>query len=261
MSYTVITGASKGIGKAFAYELAQKKQSLLLIARSQEELTTLAEELTKAYAIPIHTLALDLSTIDAAQRVKDFILQEKLSIDTLINNAGYAVWGNFESNNLEEQNRMLSLNMQTVVNLTYLLLPLLRQEKQAYILNISSTSAYQSLPTLALYAASKSFVLSFSRALNFELLQSNVSVTCVSPGPVNTNFVNRAGMQAIAETAEKFGISPAELAQKALKAMYRKKVEYVPGFSNKLGVLFAVIFPKRWVEYAVSSIYKNKKTA
>ncbi len=257
MSYALITGASKGIGKAFAYELAQKKQDLLLIARSEEELTTLAKELIQSYSVSVITLALDLSTANASQHVANYIQEQKLGIHTLINNAGYAVWGNFESNNLEEQNKMLYLNMQTVVNLTFLLLPLLKKEKQAYILNIASTAAYQAVPTLALYGASKSFVLSFSRALNFELRHSNVSVTCVSPGPVNTNFVNRAGMQAIAQTAEKFGISPEELAKKALHALYNKKTEYVPGLSNKLGVFFAAIFPKRLVEQIVSSIYNK----
>ncbi|MBC7485404.1 MAG: SDR family oxidoreductase [Cytophagaceae bacterium] len=257
MSYIVITGGSKGIGKAFAYELAAKKNNLFLIARSENELNILADELKNQYGIEVITLALDLSTADSAQCIADYITERKLAIDTLINNAGYAVWGNFESNSMEEQNRMLWLHIQTVTNLTYLLLPILRKEKQAYILNIASTAAYQAVPTLALYAASKSFVLSFSRALCFELRHSNVSVTCVSPGPVNTNFVNRAGMHAIAETAEKFGISPTELAQKALKALYNRKTEYVPGISNKLGVLFATLFPKKLVETVVSTFYKH----
>lgn len=257
MSYIVITGGSKGIGKAFAYELAAKKNNLFLIARSENELNELANELKSQYGIEVLTLAMDLSTADSAQRIADYIAEKKIAIHTLINNAGYAVWGNFESNNLEEQNRMLWLHIQTLTNLTYLLLPFLKKEKQAYILNIASTAAYQAVPTLALYAASKSFVLSFSRALRFELRHSNVSVTCVSPGPVNTNFVNRAGMHAIAETAEKFGISPAELAQKALKALYHRKTEYVPGFSNKLGVLFATLFPKKLVEKVVSTFYKH----
>jgi len=257
MSYIVITGGSKGIGKAFAYELAAKKNNLFLIARSENELNVLADELKSLYGIEVITLALDLSKADSAQRIADYITERRLAIHTLINNAGYAVWGNFESNSLEEQNRMLWLHIQTVTNLTYLLLPVLKKEKQAYILNIASTAAYQAVPTLALYAASKSFVLSFSRALRFELRHSNVSVTCVSPGPVNTNFVNRAGMHAIAETAEKFGISPRELAQKALKALYHRKTEYVPGFSNALGVLFATFFPKKLMETVVATFYKH----
>ncbi|MDB5256488.1 MAG: short-chain dehydrogenase/reductase [Chitinophagaceae bacterium] len=257
MSYILITGASKGIGKALAHELAQKKQNLFLVARSENELKALAEELKSRHPIDVIILSLDLSAADSAQHIADYIAERKLSIHTLINNAGYAVWGNFESNSLEEQNRMLWLHIQTVVNLTYLLLPFLKKEKQAYILNIGSTAAYQAVPTLALYAASKSFIVSFSRALHFELRHSNVSVTCVSPGPVNTNFVNRAGMQAIAETAEKFGISPTLLAQKALQAMYAHKTEYVPGFSNKLGVFFATHFPKKLVEKVVATFYKH----
>ncbi len=258
MSYTVITGASKGIGHALALELAQRKHNLILVARSKTELNELADTLKTKYAIDAIPLAVDLSSAEGPRTIYDYIESNWLTIDTLINNAGYAVWGNFESNDLAEQNKMLQLNMQTVVNLTHLLLPVLRREKQAYILNIGSTSAYQALPTLALYAASKAFVVAFSRALNFELRHSNISVTCVSPGPVNTNFVNRAGMQAIAETAEKFGMRADVLATKALRAMYRKRVEYVPGFSNKLGVFFAYYLPKRWVEFAASTLYTKK---
>ncbi|MDB5273579.1 MAG: short-chain dehydrogenase [Chitinophagaceae bacterium] len=257
MSYILITGASKGIGKALAYELAQNKQNLFILARSEKELTELADELVATYGIQVKSMALDLSESNAAQRVVTYITENDLSIHALINNAGYAVWGNFESNSLEEQLKMLSLHIQTLVSLTYLLLPLLKKQKQSYILNIGSTAAYQAVPTLALYAASKSFVVSFSRALQFELRRSNVSVTCVSPGPVNTNFVNRAGMHAIAETAEKFGISPTALAKKALRAMYHKKTEYVPGFSNVLGVFFATYFPKRLVETVVARLYKQ----
>jgi len=258
MSYTLITGASKGIGQALAVELAQKKKNLILVARSETELEQLATRLQETYSIKAIPLAVDLSSPEGSQTIYNYIERHGLAVDTLINNAGYAVWGNFESNDLSEQNKMLQLNMQTVVNLTHLLLPVLKREQQAYILNIGSTSAYQALPTLALYAASKSFIVAFSRALNFEFRHSNVSVTCVSPGPVNTNFVNRAGMQAIAETAEKFGMNADVLAKKALRAMYKKRVEYVPGFSNQLGVFFAYYLPKRWVEFAASTLYTKK---
>jgi uncharacterized protein len=147
--------------------------------------------------------------------------------------------------------------MLTIVNLTYYFIPILKKQKQSYILNIASIAAYLPVPSLILYAASKSFVLSFSRGLNYELKDSPISVTCISPGPVDTNFVNRAGMQAIANTAAKFEISPERLAKKALKAMYSKKIEYVPGFTNKLGVLLSLFIPKRLIEKVIASAYKK----
>jgi uncharacterized protein len=257
MNYSVITGASKGIGKAIAFELAKSKQNLLLIARSAAELEALCVELHEKFNIEARFLAIDLSAPDAAQKVYQFTIENQLSVDTLINNAGYAVWGHFESNDLEEQNKMLQLNMLTIVNLTYYFIPILKKQKQSYILNIASIAAYLPVPSLILYAASKSFVLSFSRGLNYELKDSPISVTCISPGPVDTNFVNRAGMQAIANTAAKFEISPERLAKKALKAMYSKKIEYVPGFTNKLGVLLSLFIPKRLIEKVIASAYKK----
>lgn len=257
MKYTVITGASKGIGKALAFELAKAQHNLLLIARSAIELEGLCVELHVHFRINAIFFPVDLSEADAPQKVYEFVMTNQLTVDILINNAGYAVWGNFETNNLVEQNKMLQLNINAVVNLTHYFIPLLRKQSKAYILNIASTAAYQAVPTLALYGASKSFVVSFSRALSFELKDSAITVTCVSPGPVSTNFVNRAGMQAIADTAAKFEISPDKLAKKALKAMYSRKVEYIPGFSNKLGVFFATILPKRIIEKIISNIYKK----
>ena len=257
IKYSVITGASKGIGKAMAFELAKSKQNLLLVARSAAELEALAAELHEKFNIDAKFLAIDLATPDAPQKVYQYVIDNQLSVDTLINNAGYAVWGNFENNDPEEQNKMLQLNIITVVNLTYQFIPLLKQQKQSYILNIASIAAYQAVPTLTLYAASKSFVLSFSRGLNYELKDTPISVTCISPGPVDTNFVNRAGMHAIADTAAKFEISPEELAQKALKAMYNKTVEFVPGFTNKFGVILTHIVPKRLIEKVIASVYKK----
>lgn len=240
-----------------AFELAKSKQNLLLIARSAAELEALCTELHEQFNIDAQFLAMDLATPDAAKKVYEHVVSNQLSVDTLINNAGYAVWGNFESNDPEEQNKMLQLNITTVVNLTHYFIPLLKQQTQSYILNIASIAAYQAVPTLTLYAASKSFVLSFSRGLNYELKDTPISVTCISPGPVDTNFVNRAGMHAIADTAAKFEISPESLAKKALIAMYHKKVEYVPGFTNKFGVLLTLFVPKRLIEKVIASVYKK----
>ena len=161
-SYAIVTGASKGIGREISVLLAKRGYKLILIARSTTELEELAAEL------PGEALyfTIDLSEAGAAKKVAEFC--KNLPVSILVNNAGYGLWGNFEENDISQQLNMLQLNINAVIELTYYLLPQLKKQP-SYILNVSSTAAYQAVPTLALYAASKAFVLSFSRALRIEL--------------------------------------------------------------------------------------------
>ncbi|AXB58109.1 SDR family NAD(P)-dependent oxidoreductase [Flavobacterium fluviale] len=254
--YTLITGASKGIGKSIAYELAKQGYPLLLIARSEEELKALSDDLQTEYAISTAILAIDLSINDASQRVSDWIKVNNYPVGILINNAGYGVWGDFSRSSLTDQLGMMQLNMNVVVELSHLLIPILSQEKQAYILNISSTAAYQAVPTLAVYSAAKAFVLSFTRALRFELSQTSISVTCFSPGPVDTGFAARAGLTALNKMAEKFNMQPNEVAKMAVKAMFSKKSEVIPGLTNIISVYANRILPKAFIEKTAAGIYK-----
>ncbi len=258
MAFAVITGASKGIGKEMAIILAKKKHDVLLIARSSKELSELAEKLKKEYSVNALTLPLDLSGSDAAKSVSDNILAQKLDIDILINNAGFGVWGAFDSTKLDEQLNMMQLNMQSLVSLTHKLLPYLKKNKQSYILNVGSTAAYQSMPYLSAYAATKSFVLSFSRGLHEELKDSGVCVTCLSPGPTETSFMERAGMksQKIADAADKFGMSGEAVAQIGIRAMFNKETEAIPGGVNKLTAFFPRFIPKKLIERTVGNLYK-----
>jgi uncharacterized protein len=138
-----------------------------------------------------------------------------------------------------------------------LLLPLLEQQERAYVLNVSSTAAYQAMPTMALYAASKSFVLSFSRALRYELRKTNISVSCLSPGPTATGFVSRAGLEALADLADKFNMSATIVAGVGLKGMFNRKSEIIPGIVNKLSVFGATHLPKSWIERITAGLYKR----
>lgn len=254
--YALITGASKGIGKSIAYELAKQGYPLLLIARSGEELQALSDDLQTEYGISTAILMIDLSINDASQRVSDWIKVNNYPVGILVNNAGYGVWGDFSRSSLTDQLGMMQLNMNVVVELSHLLIPILSQEKQAYILNISSTAAYQAVPTLAVYSAAKAFVLSFTRALRFELAQSSISVTCFSPGPVDTGFAARAGLTALNKMAEKFNMQPEEVAKMAVKAMFNKKSEVIPGLTNIISVYANRILPKAFIEKTAAGIYK-----
>jgi len=257
MEYALITGASKGIGKAIASELASKGFNILLVARSGQLLEQVSAEITSRYRVKADWLALDLSHADAPQNVYDWCRAKGYTVQALVNNAGYGLSGPFEKYSLEEHWNMMQLNMQTLVGLVRLFLPDMRGQKRAYILNIASSAAYQAVPKLSLYAATKAFVLAFSRGMHQELRSTGVSVTCVSPGATDTDFPNRAqlgekGMKA----AEKFNMAPAAVAALAVKGMLARKPEVITGFINKLGAAMAWLLPKSVVEKTAMKIYE-----
>lgn len=255
-NYALITGSSKGIGMAMAKSLAKRKFNLLLVARSEDQLLFLKKELSETYGIRVEIFPLDLSVHGAAQKVGAWCSENSFAVSVLINNAGYGVWGDFENIVLDEQLNMLSLNINTVVELTHYLLPILKQQSHSYILNVASTAAYQALPTFSLYAASKAFILSFSRGLRFELRKQNISVTCLSPGPVDTGFADRAGLSMLNDMAAKFNMTPDVVAEIAIKGMLNKRSEIIPGFTNQVSAFAARILPKSILEYAGANIYK-----
>ncbi|WP_298740492.1 SDR family oxidoreductase [uncultured Chitinophaga sp.] len=257
-SYALITGASRGIGRSLATLLARRKYNLLLVARSSDELATLAATLAAENGIEAHYLALDLSLPGAAQQVYNWCTAQQFSVSLLVNNAGYGVWGYFDELPLNDQSNMLQLNMQLAVELSYYIIPLLKQHPKAYILNVGSTAAYQAVPTMTLYAASKSFMLSFSRGLRYELKRTQISVSCLCPGPVNTHFIERAKMQAIQATAEKFGMTPDLVAAQALKGLFAGKAEIIPGTLNAISALGARLLPKAMIERIAANLYKTK---
>lgn len=255
-NYALITGGSKGIGKAIALQLASKGSNLLLVARNESELQKVADEIKANYQVEVDFFATDLSSPDAVDAVFKWTTDHNYAINILVNNAGFGIFGRFEEVPLVEQLEMLAVNMNALVKLCHLFLPSLKAQPQAYILNISSTAAFQALPTLALYAASKSFVLSFSRAINYELKHTSVSVTCICPGPVETSFADRAGLGALDKMAQRFNMQPNEVARIALKAMYNRKIELTPGFTNKIGAFASRILSKRFLEKTAASLYK-----
>lgn len=257
MSFALITGASKGIGKAIAENLAAKGYPLLLIARSEDLLQQVSEEIEAKAKVEVKYLAIDLSSITAAQKVFDWCLQNNFSISVLVNNAGYGLSGAFESYPLVQHVNMLQVNCTTLVQLTYLFLPTLKQQPKAYILNIASSAAYQAVPYLSLYAASKSLVLSFSRALRYELRKSSVSVTCVCPGATDTDFNTRAKIGAKAmKTAQKVMMTPDQVGKAAVDAMLNKKAEVITGAINKVGGFLTWLLPKKVLEGGAARLYE-----
>lgn len=257
MEYALITGASKGIGKAIATDLAARGFNVLLVARSEELLQQEAARITALYPVKADWLALDLSTAEAAQNVYDWCRAKGYTVQALVNNAGYGLSGPFEKYSAEQYVNMMTLNMSTLVSLTRLFLPDLRNQSRSYILNIASSAAYQAVPGLSIYAATKAFVLMFSRGLRQELHKSSVSVTCVCPGATDTEFPNRAqvGPKGL-KAAEKLNMSPEAVATLATRAMLSRKAEVITGFVNKIGATLAWLLPKNLVERTAGKIYE-----
>lgn len=257
MSFAVVTGASKGIGKAIALELAAKGYGLLLIARNEELLQKLKEEIEATHNVKVAFLAVDLSAPAAAQEVLDWCAQNNYPVSVLVNNAGYGLVGTFDAYPLEQHLNMLQLNCATLIQLTYLFLPQLKLQPRAHILNIGSSAAYQAVPYLSLYAATKALVLRFSRGLRYELRKTSVKVTCVCPGATDTQFNVRANVGPKAmKTAEKVMMKPEAVGQAAVDAMLAGKAEVVIGAVNKLANFAAWLLPQRVVEGTAGGLYE-----
>ena len=256
--YALVTGASRGIGRAIALRLAQRGYDLLLIARSEEQLTALAQDIGQRHQRQAHVLALDLAAPGAAETVANWAIGLTEQLAVLVNNAGYGLWGRFEQLNLAEQQNMLQLNMALPVALTHALLPALHRVPKAFVLNVASTAAYQAVPSLTLYAASKAFLLSFSRGLRYELKTTNVSVSCLCPGATTTSFADRAGMGAeLQATANKVSMTAEAVAEFAVAGLLAGEAEIIPGMFNKVSAGLTSIVPKGIVEKIAAGIYEK----
>lgn len=259
MAYALITGASGGIGLALARELASKKHDVLLVARTADALRRNCEEIRTTFQVAADYLAMDLSKPEAAFEVRNWIAGKGYTIDILINNAGYGSWGKLKDIPREELNNMMHLNMQTLADFCKIFLPDLEKQNKAYILNVSSTAAYQAVPTLSTYAATKAFVLLFTRGLRWELKDSPVSVSCLSPGSTSTGFIDRANLGMLKERAEKVSMKAEDVARIAVKGMFAGKAEIVPGFLNWMSVAFVKHLPKALTEKIAAGLYKTEK--
>jgi short-subunit dehydrogenase len=183
-----ITGASAGLGEAFARQLAQQGADLVLVARSEEKLERLAETLRALNKVQIVVLPADLSSADAVQHLIGEVKRRDLRIDILVNNAGYGVFENFVDASLARQIGQIDVNIRAVVSLAYAFIPDMILARRGGVINVASTAAFQPLAGANVYAASKAFVLFFSEGLALELEKTGVTVTAACPGPVATRF-------------------------------------------------------------------------
>jgi short-subunit dehydrogenase len=259
MAYAIITGASGGIGWALAKELASRKHDVLLLARSKETLARNCDEIRATYGVAADYLVIDLSLPDTALQVKRWLNENQYSIDILINNAGFGFWGNLKDIPRHELNQMMQLNMGTLADFCKVLLPDLEENKRAYILNVASTASYQAVATLTTYAATKAFVVLFSRGLRWELKGGPVSVSCVCPGTTSTGFIDRANMKFIEKKAEKFTMKAEDVARISVNGMFAGEAEIIPGFLNWITAKLVGHLPKPLTERIAMNLYKVDK--
>lgn len=250
----LITGASSGIGKSFAYLLASKGVHLVLTARSEDKLLLIAEELKATFKIKVVCIKADLSEINAPQMIFDQIANQNIAIDLLINNAGFGKWTNFLDESIATYQEMIQLNVHSLVTLTQLFLPQMVQNKKGGIINIASTGALQPCPYIAVYCATKSFVLNFSESLHGEYFDKGITVTAICPGNTQTDFQKKAQANTHGMSFE----SPDEVAKQSLEALVKRRNNKIIGWNNYLQSFIPRLFPRKLVIKIVKKMMDKK---
>lgn len=251
----LITGASSGIGEQFARALAARGMNVVLVARSLDKLLSLARELAAKYGVCAEAIGMDLGEVGGANALFRETEARGLKITLLINNAGFATHGAYQDLKLAREQEQIVLNVHALASLTHLYLPQLLQKPGAGIINVASTAAFQPLPYMAVYGASKAFVLSFSEALWAQLKGSNVSVLAFCPGPVKTRFAQVVGApEAMVGTPD----TPDFVVKKALAALEKNRNFMIPRFGQYVLASLARILPRSLAATVSGNVLKPK---
>jgi uncharacterized protein len=255
MNTTLITGASSGIGAAFARKLAKRGRNVLLVARSEDKLIALCNEIGRVSGIRAQYVVTDLSEPDAAARLLEETQKRELLIDMLINNAGFGSMGDFTRLELKTELEMIDLNVKSLVDLTAKFLLPMRERRQGTIINVASTAAFQAVPFMATYAATKAFVLSFSEALAEENGPHGIRVLALCPGVTDTNFfaaskIDRPPMRTVQ--------TPEEVVDAALRGLARGKTMVISGWTNWVTVEAERFVPRSVVTKVAAKALRSR---
>jgi short-subunit dehydrogenase len=245
----LITGASAGLGAEFARQCAGRGEQLVLVARRRDRLEALAAEIGGAS----HIFDADLARVGAAASLIAEVEAEGLSVSTLINNAGFGLAGTFMSRPLDRLSGMIDLNVRTLVELCHLVLPAMRERGQGAICNVASTAAFQPGPNMAVYYATKAFVLSFTEALHHELKGTGIKVSALCPGPTATEFGSVAGTN-ISSALDRITGDAARVVRAGLEGLDRNKAVVIPGWANKTTANISRVLPRAAMRRIVGAI-------
>lgn len=254
----LITGASGGIGEAFAKALAAAGTHLILVARSKEKLQTLADQLASQHTIRAEIIVADLSHAGAACMVFDETRKRGLTVDILINNAGFGTYGQFHTLDLERQQQEILLNVATLVEMTHFFLPLMVEHQQGAIINVASVAAYQPTPYMAVYGATKAFVLSFTEALWGEYQGQGVRILALSPGETATGFFQALGDDRYSSPGGN-PETPEKVAQVGLRAIAQGRPSVISGRLNTLSSQTSRFFPRRMIVRTMTQLIKKRQ--
>ena len=256
----LITGASAGIGREFARQLAGRARSLILIARREDRLSEVRNKLTQRHpSLTVHIRSTDLANLSEVEELTTWLEQENIHVDLLINNAGLGDSGPFAASDPRRNEQMMLVNMVALTSLTRRLLPQMIARKRGGILNVSSSAGFLPIPEFAVYAATKAYVTSFSEALRAELRRTGVSVCALCPGPVHTEFqevANRPGGRP--DSGPEFvHVSVEQVVHDALTALEAERPLVIPGFAMKFGMFLVRLTPMPLLRWA-SRFRKNE---
>lgn len=242
-NYTLITGASTGIGYEIAKLFAKDKHNLILVARNENKLQAAKNELIK-YNVQVKILSLDLSKNEDIQSLFNYVEINKLNVDILVNNAGIGTFGDFNEIEWEKEEALIDINIKVLTKLTKYFLPRIIECKNGGLLNVASTAAFCSGPRMAAYYASKAYVLNLTEAIYEECKDSGIKISCLCPGPVKTTFQDKAGIKK-SESAKKYLMNVEEVAKVSYKDFKKGKLIIIPGMKNKLLVMGNKFLPRR----------------
>lgn len=259
MPYTVVTGASKGIGRALATECAKRQQPLLLVALPNDGLPETACALKEQYPVDVVYYQMNMENKEAIDTFIKWVEHSGIRIQALINNAGLGMQGHFQDLTLEENLRMMNVNMQSVVTMTYRLIPELAQHPESYIMNVGSLASFLKFPYKAVYSGSKNFILAFSGALKYELKTTSISVSCLCPGPTITNSLVAARTAEQGAKAKAFTLPASEVARIGIRDLFRGKHIIVPGGFNRTLIFLIKHLPSSLTTRMAERMFANSQ--
>ena len=256
MKVTLITGASSGIGEAFARKLAASDHDLVLVARSERILHELCDELMLKHKIFAHYLALDLLDPDSHEKIFEETERHRFQVDWLINNAGFGSMGDFAELDPQSEADIVRLNVLSLVTLTHKFLGPMRERRQGTVINVSSAAGFQPVPFMATYAATKAFVTSFSESLAEENKTHGVRVMALCPGPTKTNFFKASAIRN--PIAWKGVQSPEQVVDAALKGLKKGKTTVISGWANYAGSVLGRLVPSSVTTKVIASSLRDR---
>ncbi|MCG6189639.1 MULTISPECIES: SDR family NAD(P)-dependent oxidoreductase [Maribellus] len=254
--YTLITGASSGIGRAIATECAKKGFNLFLVSLPDSKLDETIAEIKAHFAVDVKSLGIDLTQTASPQKVFDFSQENEIIINNLVNNAGVGFEGEFENSAPELVDKMLLLNIRSTTLLTLLFLPEMKKIERAHILNISSFASFVALPNKSVYAATKTYILFLTRALNRELKNTSVLLTSVHPSGVTSEHTKK-NIRKLSALTRITTLTPEEVAQTAVRNMLNGKKFVVPGGATKFYYLLGSVLPQGLLLRIVGRIFSK----